>query len=119
MALKIEAVTHHQRTAWCCQCPCSTTLAPAPLLTWPRCVSKALLRPLRLIQIVIEGFLFRQCVQLAARLGLELADTLAGEPQRATDLREALGLPIKAKPGAQDRCLAWLEATAGPTTADT
>ena len=49
------------------------------------------------IQILIQGFFLGHRVQLAACLALDLADTLAGEPQFATDLRQALGLTVKAK----------------------
>jgi hypothetical protein len=63
----------------------------------------------RLIEVVIQGFILRQRVQLAARLGVELADTLTRETELTTDLREALGLTVKAKAGTQDGGLPWLE----------
>ena len=49
----------------------------------------SLLASLQLIEIVIQGFVLRQGVQLAARLGFELADTLARVTELTTDLREA------------------------------
>ena len=61
------------------------------------------------MQIVIQGFVLHPRVQAVACLGRELADTLAEEPQRPTNLREALGLTVKTKPSAQDSRLAWLE----------
>ena len=55
----------------------------------------SLLASLQLIELVIQGFVLRQGVQLAARLGFELADTLARVTELTTDLREALRLTIK------------------------
>src|SRR6266566_8961355 len=71
----------------------------APSASWPRCRRspaatapprrrRAPSRPIRVSDAVFEALRFRQRFELLERVVLDLADPLAGDAERATDLLE-------------------------------